>query len=121
MADPILREILLAFWKVHILHHAEERPIYGQWLLEELRRHGFRVSPGTLYPLLARMQNAGWLKVVKTGGNPSPSPKARREYVLTPKGRTLLTQLRRQVEELHHEVIDEARDPGRKRSRHDHM
>lgn len=108
MADPILREILLAFWKVHILHHAEDRRIYGQWLLEELRRHGFQVSPGTLYPLLARMQKAGWLRVVKGSGSASASPKARREYVLTRKGATLLTQLRRQVEELHHEVIGEA-------------
>jgi DNA-binding PadR family transcriptional regulator len=109
MADPILREILLAFWKVHILHHAEERRIYGQWLLEELRRHGFQVSPGTLYPLLARMHKAGWLHVVRnTRGN--SSPKARREYALTSKGVRLLAQLRRQVEELHHEVIEEARE-----------
>ena len=107
MADPILREILLAFWKVHILHHAEERRIYGQWLLEELRRHGFQVSPGTLYPLLARMQKAGWLHLVRNA-RANSSPKARREYVLTSKGARLLAQLRRQVEELHHEVIEEA-------------
>jgi DNA-binding PadR family transcriptional regulator len=109
MADPILREILLAFWKIHILHHAEQRRIYGQWLLEELRRHGFQVSPGTLYPLLARMHKAGWLHVVRNTRTHS-SPKARREYVLTPKGARLLAQLRRQVEELHHEVIAEAGD-----------
>ena len=109
MADPILREILLAFWKVHILHHAEERRIYGQWLLDELRRHGFQVSPGTLYPLLARMSRAGWLQPVKRG-RANSSPKARREYTLTPKGATLLAQLRRQVEELHHEVIEEVRE-----------
>jgi DNA-binding PadR family transcriptional regulator len=109
MADPILREILLAFWKVHILHHAEERRIYGQWLLDELRRHGFQVSPGTLYPLLARMQRAGWLQTVRRG-RANSSPKARREYTLTPKGARLLAQLRRQVEELHHEVIEETRD-----------
>lgn len=30
MSDQISREILLAFWKVHILHHAQERPIYGR-------------------------------------------------------------------------------------------
>lgn len=109
MADPILREILLSFWKVHILHHAEERRIYGQWLLEELRRHGFQVSPGTLYPLLARMQKAGWLRVVRVRSANS-SPKARREYVLTSKGARMLAQLRRQVEELHQEVIEEAHD-----------
>ena len=116
MAEPILREILLAFWKVHILHHAAERPIYGQWLLEELQRHGFQVSPGTLYPLLGRMQRAGWLQIVKSGA-PTKSPKARREYVLTPKGAARLRQLRRQVEELHHEVIEEAQDAPPARSR----
>jgi DNA-binding HxlR family transcriptional regulator len=42
------REILLSFWKVHILHHAGEKPIYGQWIISELRRHGYEISPGTL-------------------------------------------------------------------------
>ncbi len=46
------REILLGFWKVHILHHATEGPVVGQWMLTELRRHGYEVSPGTLYPIL---------------------------------------------------------------------
>lgn len=106
MADSISREILLAFWKVHILHHAQERPIYGQWVLEELRRHGFQVSPGTLYPLLGRMEQYGWLRALKNAEN--TSPKARREYVLTSKGGKALTVLRRQVEELHREVVREA-------------
>jgi DNA-binding PadR family transcriptional regulator len=108
MADEISREILLAFWKVHILHHAEERPIYGQWILEELRRHGLQVSPGTLYPLLARMEQHEWLRVLKRA-DAGTSPKARREYVLAPKGARALTTLRRQVDELHREVVREAR------------
>jgi hypothetical protein len=33
-----LREILFAFWKIHILHHAGEGPVYGQWVMTELRR-----------------------------------------------------------------------------------
>src|SRR5215207_4500609 len=48
----LTREILLGFWKVHILHNAAEHPIIGQWVLTELRRHGYDISPGTLYPLL---------------------------------------------------------------------
>jgi hypothetical protein len=63
-SDLVTREILLSFWKVHILHHAEEGPIYGQWIAEELRRHGYEISPGTLYPLLKRMETNGWLKSV---------------------------------------------------------
>ena len=54
MTDPVVREFLLGFWKIHILHHAEEQGVYGQWMLEELQRHGYRLSPGTLYPPLAR-------------------------------------------------------------------
>ena len=116
MSDPVVREFLLGFWKIHILHHAEEQGVYGQWMLEELRLHGYRLSPGTLYPLLARMERAGWLQMVK-GPNVNRSPKARREYVLTPHGDTSLEQLRRQVEELHHEVIVEARHSKRARRR----
>jgi len=107
MQDPVSREIILAFWKLHILHHAQERPVYGQWLLEELRRHGFHVSPGTLYPLLARMVREGCLR---PAGRPTKaaSPKARRDYVLTRRGAAVLEGLRRQVEELHREVVVEA-------------
>jgi DNA-binding PadR family transcriptional regulator len=112
MADDIYRESLLAFWKVHILHHAEERQIYGQWILEELRHHGFQVSPGTLYPLLARMEQQGWLRLAKNAAN-DRSPKARRNYLLTPKGATFLRALRRQIDELHREVVRESREKGR--------
>jgi DNA-binding PadR family transcriptional regulator len=96
------REILLSFWKVHILHHAEETPVVGQWVMRELRGHGFEVSPGTLYPLLARMRDRGWLRAkVEPGGG----LRARKEYSLTREGRAVLALLRRQVEELHREVV----------------
>jgi DNA-binding PadR family transcriptional regulator len=108
VTDHISREIHLAFWKIHILHHAQERPIYGQWLLEELRRHGFQVSPGTLYPLLARMEHQGWLRAARRPAA-SASPKARHEYVLTSKGARALSGLRRQVDELHREVVQETK------------
>jgi PadR family transcriptional regulator PadR len=60
--DPVVREFLLAFWKIHILHHADEHGVYGQWMLEELQEHGYRLSPGTLYPILSRMARRGWLR-----------------------------------------------------------
>jgi len=95
------REILLSFWKVHILHHAAEEPLVGQWMLEELRRHGYSVSPGTLYPVLRRMEARGWLrcKVDPRGGK-----RARREYTLTPRGRRVLDLVRVYVRELGAEV-----------------
>ena len=62
MNDDVDREFRLAFWKIHILHHAAKQPIYGLWMLEELAEHGHRLSPGTLYPILARMEKRGWLR-----------------------------------------------------------
>ena len=102
MSDPVLREVLLSFWKVHILHHAREQPVYGHWMLLELRKHGFRLSPGTLYPLLARMEGHGWLRARK---EPGAGKKARRYYRLTPKGKRVLKLIRRQVDEMHREVV----------------
>jgi DNA-binding PadR family transcriptional regulator len=93
-------EFVLPFWKIHILHHAANGPVYGLWLLQELAQHGYRVSPGTLYPLLARMERAGLLRVES-----SNHARARRTYRITPEGRKLLRKLRRRIEELHHEVV----------------
>jgi PadR family transcriptional regulator, regulatory protein PadR len=109
MSDSLSREIQLAFWKVHILHHAGERPVYGQWLLQELRNHNFEVSPGTLYPLLARMEVQGWIRRARLRSG-SVSPKARREFRITAKGAQALARLRRQVDELHREVVREAQE-----------
>jgi PadR family transcriptional regulator, regulatory protein PadR len=95
------REILLSFWKVHILHHASEEPIHGQWVLTELRRHGYEISPGTLYPLLHRMQRHGWLKGRKA---PRSGPRARTDYRLTAQGRKVLALIREQLKELYEEV-----------------
>ncbi len=96
------REILLSFWKVHILHHAANEPVIGQWVLRELRRHGYEVSPGTLYPMLARMKERGWLRCKV---DPNGGARARREYSLTKKGQEVLSLLRQQVEQLHREVV----------------
>jgi len=100
MRDPVSREFLLAFWKLHILHHAEERGVYGQWMLEELRHHGHRLSPGTLYPILSRMARRGWLRAAE----PERS-KAARVYRLTAEGRDVLARLRESLDELHREVV----------------
>ncbi|HXV21852.1 MAG TPA: PadR family transcriptional regulator [Desulfuromonadales bacterium] len=95
------REILLGFWKVHILHHAAEGPVVGQWLLKELRRHGYDVSPGTLYPMLQRMEGNGWLR---SEVDPKRGPRAPRKYYLTEKGGEVLALIGRQVAELNKEI-----------------
>lgn len=101
--EAVQREILLSFWKVHILHHAAEAPVHGQWITAELRRHGYSISAGTLYPLLKRMERVGWLKCrVAPGGG----PRARRDYRLTSQGKKILALLREQIRELHEEVVE---------------
>lgn len=100
MSDPLVREFLLGFWKIHILHHAEsERGVYGQWMLEELREHGYYLSAGTLYPVLARMARRGWLKAVETR-----RVREARVYHITPEGAEVLARLRVSLRELQEEV-----------------
>jgi PadR family transcriptional regulator len=96
------REILLGFWKAHILHHADEQPLHGQWVILELRRHGYEISAGTLYPLLHRMERLGWLKSKAQAGG---GKRARKDYRLTRQGRKVLDILRQHIKELHDEVV----------------
>ena len=95
------REILLSFWKVHILHHAAKEPIHGQWMLDELRHHGYEISPGTLYPLLSRLERLGWLK---SKVDPAGGKRARKDYRLTKLGHEVLGQVRMALGELKAEV-----------------
>lgn len=98
--QALQREIYIAFWKVHVLHHASEHPICGNWMLKELRTHGYDASPGTLYPLLARLAGYGWLSCEVDG----VGPRARRLYRLTPSGHDVLAAIRAQLHELAGEV-----------------
>ncbi len=101
----LIREVLLSFWKVHILHHAGEAPVHGQWILTELRKHGYEISPGTLYPLLNRMERLRWLKCK---ADPNGGRRARKDYRLTAEGQKVLQVIREQIEELHEEVVRDA-------------
>ncbi|HEY7363212.1 MAG TPA: PadR family transcriptional regulator [Methylomirabilota bacterium] len=98
----MLRNFFLGFIKIHILHHAAQEPLYGLSLIEELRRHGYSLSPGTLYPILHGLAAAGYLaqqdRVV--GG------KMRKYYSITTAGRRALDQSRRQILELVREVLE---------------
>lgn len=71
-------------------------------MLNELRRHGYEVSPGTLYPILHRMEEYGWLS---SETDPAGGKNARRSFYLTDKGRVVLLALSEQIEELHREVV----------------
>jgi DNA-binding PadR family transcriptional regulator len=62
-------DLLTGFIRLHILHHAAEHEIFGQWMIHELARHGYRLSPGTMYPMLHAMEERGYLvsRVERTG------------------------------------------------------
>jgi PadR family transcriptional regulator PadR len=88
--------------RMHILHHAAGRPIFGQWMIDELGHHGYRLSAGTLYPILHGMEKQGYLKsriMQKEGRN-------RRLYHATPRGRKALGTARKRVQELFGEMFE---------------
>jgi len=98
----MLQEFFLGFIKIHILHHAEEKPIYGLWIAKELARHGYRnISPGTLYPTLHRLEEEGYL----TSEKRLADGKWRRYYTITPAGRQVLKELRDKLGELVDEIL----------------
>ncbi|SRR5579884_1584832 len=104
----MLRDFLLGFVKIHILHHAAEAPVYGVALIEELRRHGYELSPGTLYPVLHAMEEAGYL----ARENRVVRGKVRKYYTATQAGRDALAEARPKIRELVDEVL-EGRGPAR--------
>ncbi len=88
--------------RLHVLHHAAERSIYGSWMIEELREHGYEISPGTLYPMLHGLARKGYLKVRQEG----PGRRARRLYMITARGRAALADAKSKVQELFGELFD---------------
>lgn len=105
------REFLRGVVPVHVLHHAAREPVYGAWMTSELARHGYAISPGTLYPLLHRMQQAGLLESAKH----TVDGRVLRSYRATAEGRRVLARLRELVGEVAGEVLVEPRS-GRQRS-----
>lgn len=104
--DDIFRDIFLAFVRVHLLHHAAEGPIFGLEMIEELARHGYQVSPGTLYPVFHELERAGYLSCEPETVN----GKVRKYYRITAAGRDALVRLRSKIRELVREVLHEERE-----------
>lgn len=97
-----MREFLRGAVQLHVLHHAAEREVDGAWMSEELARHGHRISPGTLYPTLHRMEAEGLL----SSREEVVEGRRRRRYRATGRGRRVLTQTRRALRELADEVLE---------------
>lgn len=100
MQEQILRKIFLGFIHIHILHHAKKEPFYGSWMIEELKTHGYDISPGTLYPILKAMEQSNLLdkeEIVVSG-------KIRKYYKITPDGELVLKESKIKAKELFKEI-----------------
>jgi DNA-binding PadR family transcriptional regulator len=102
LEDKVLRKLFLGFIHIHILHHAKEHPIFGLWMLEELKEHGYKISAGTLYPILHTMESDGLL--LREDRN--VEGKIRKYYSTTEKGNTILDEARKKAYELFKEIKD---------------
>jgi PadR family transcriptional regulator PadR len=97
------RELFFGLLRIHVLVHALHEPIFGLAMMEELVHHGYRIGPGTLYPLLHGLERGGLLKSeAKTVGG-----RKRRVYKITSLGKKALNKARVKVDELHHELHEE--------------
>ena len=101
MRNKITRDVSLAFVRVHILHHATEGPIFGLEMMEELRRHGYAIGPGTLYPILHNLEQNGCLRARHEVVN----GKRRKYYAATARGHRALAEVRARIRELVDEVL----------------
>jgi DNA-binding PadR family transcriptional regulator len=102
----MLQQFFRGFVRIHILHHAEEGAVYGQQMADELARHGYEnISPGTLYPNLHALEQAGYLRAERR----LVEGRWRKYYSLTPSGHRILTHIRAQLRELADEVLVGAR------------
>ncbi len=96
------RELYSGFIRLHVLHHASEQPIFGLGMAEELARHGYRISPGTLYPLLHGLEAKGYLRSSEHRDGKS----LRKVYRATPRGRHALAAAKIRVRELLRELME---------------
>ena len=97
----MFKDFFLGFVKIHVLYHAAREPICGVEILQELGRHGYRLSPGTVYPTLHRLERDGYLSMQKR----VVAGKVRKYYAITGRGRDVLEEAKGKIAELVDEVL----------------
>ncbi|ACB84724.1 PadR family transcriptional regulator [Natranaerobius thermophilus] len=102
MSCKVHRKLFLGFMQLHILHHAKKEPFFGAWMIEELKYHGYDISPGTLYPILHNMEKDGL--IIKEES--LVSGKVRKYYKITQLGEEILEEGKQKAKELFNEIID---------------
>jgi DNA-binding PadR family transcriptional regulator len=101
-SDTDNRDLYSGMIRLHVLHHAEREAIFGAGMAEELARHGYKISPGTLYPILHGLEKRGYLKSEDERSGKS----VRRLYEITASGRRALKTAKLRVRELFGELIE---------------
>ena len=101
-AEQADRDLYSGLIRLHILHHASEERIFGFGMAEELARHGYELSLGTLYPLLHGLERKGYLRSATERNGKS----MRRVYTATPAGKRALAAAKKKVRELFGELIE---------------
>lgn len=96
------RDLYSGLIRLHVLHHAVEEPIFGLGMIEELARHGYRISPGSLYPILHSLEKKGYLRAKETRNGRS----LRKVYRATAAGRKALKAAKKKVSELFRELME---------------
>ncbi len=102
MKEKILQKLYHGFVQLHVLHHAKEDPVYGAWMMDELKHHGYNIGPGTLYPMLNKMDESGLLKKE----NKIVNGKIRKYYSITDLGIEIFKDAGNKAAELFHEIKD---------------
>lgn len=105
--DTQYQDVYIGLVRLHVLHHAAHEPVFGQGMMQELGRHGYRLGPGTMYPLLHGLERRGWLKsqsVLVDG-------RRRKCYTATRNGKTALQHAQAYVRELFLEIFEDEAQP----------
>ncbi len=88
--------------RLYVLRHACDGEIFGLDIIEELGRRGYKLSPGTMYPILHRLKDRGYLRPVAFRHGKTQ----RRIYKATPAGRRALKAAYQKLRELFGELIE---------------
>jgi DNA-binding PadR family transcriptional regulator len=100
--NDITKNFFYGFIRLHILYHASRGPVFGLKLMQELAKHGYSLSPGTLYPILHQMESSGFL----SSRGEVVNGKWRKYYRTTASGKRVLTGSYEKMNELINELIE---------------
>lgn len=97
-----VNEFFSSFIKIHILHHCLKEEIYGAWMMEELEEHGYKISPGSLYPMLRSLEQKGLI----ISREEQEGKIKRKYYRISARGKKELAEAKGKLKELIGEILE---------------